>query len=131
MRLLFGVQRYGREVFGGAEAACREVATRLAGRGHDVEVVTSCALSYYDWANHFPEGEQEIEGVKVHRLPVRRPRDHELFNGLQLRMFHPQRWMAGYLQREWIREQGPWVPDLSAWLADHARAFDVAIFFTY
>lgn len=131
MKLLFALQRYGHEVFGGAEAACRGVATRLAARGHDVEVVTSCALSYYDWTNYYPEGETMIDGVKVHRLSVRRPRDHELFDRMQVRLFQPQRWMAGYLQREWIREQGPWLPQLPEWLADHSPRFDIAIFFTY
>ncbi len=131
MKLLFGVQRYGHEVFGGAEAACREVATRLATRGHEVEVVTSCALSYYDWTDHFPEGETTVDGVRVHRLSVRRPRDHELFDRMQIRLFHPQRWMAGYLQREWIREQGPWLPQLPAWMAENSPSFDAAIFFTY
>jgi hypothetical protein len=41
VRLLFVVQRYGPEVFGGAEVFSREFATRMAGRGHDVDVVTS------------------------------------------------------------------------------------------
>ncbi|MDP9325311.1 MAG: glycosyltransferase family 4 protein [Candidatus Dormibacteraeota bacterium] len=131
MKLLFAVQRYGREVFGGSEAACREVATRLAARGHEVEVVTSCALSYYDWTNHFPAGESIIDGVKVHRLPVPRPRDHDMFDRLQVRLFQPQRWMAGYLQREWVREQGPWLPQLPQWFAEHAPGFDVTVFFTY
>jgi glycosyltransferase involved in cell wall biosynthesis len=131
VKLLFAVQRYGREVFGGAEAACREVATRLAGRGHEVEVVTSCALSYFDWANHFPEGEAIVEGVKVHRLPVPRPRDHVLFDHLQRRMFLAERWVAPYIQREWLRQQGPWLPQLAGWLEDHSPDFDVAIFFTY
>ena len=54
--LLFVIQRYGREVAGGAELLGREFATRLAARGHRVEVVTSCALSYVDWANHYPAG---------------------------------------------------------------------------
>ena len=43
MRLLFVVQRYGADALGGAERHCREFATLLAARGHQVEVATSCA----------------------------------------------------------------------------------------
>jgi hypothetical protein len=46
----------------------------MAARGHDIEVATTCATSYVDWANEFPPGSEEIAGVAVHRFPVRRPR---------------------------------------------------------
>ena len=39
MRILSVVQRYGDEVAGGAERHCRELATRLAARGHEVDVL--------------------------------------------------------------------------------------------
>ena len=86
MHLLFVVQRYGVEVFGGAEQATRMYASRMAARGHDVEVLTSCAVSYVDWADHFPPGTSELEGVTVHRLPVVAPRDDELFGPLNGRV---------------------------------------------
>ncbi|MEO7442028.1 MAG: hypothetical protein ABIW46_00680, partial [Acidimicrobiales bacterium] len=66
MKLLFVVQRYGKQVAGGAELCCRHYATRLAARGHDVEVLTTCALSYVDWANALPSGTEVIDGVTVH-----------------------------------------------------------------
>ena len=90
-RLLFVVQRYGREVAGGAELLCREFATRLAARGHSVEVVTSCALNYVDWANHYPAGTAELDGVTVHRLPVAHQRDDRLFEALNTRVVWGQR----------------------------------------
>ncbi len=79
MRLLFVVQRYGAEVAGGSETFCRSFATRLAGRGHVVEVLTSCATSYLDWADVYAPGTETLDGVRVHRLPVARTRqDHSL-----------------------------------------------------
>jgi hypothetical protein len=54
MNICFVVQRYGPDIAGGAEAACRSLATRLAERGEHVEVLTSCALSYVDRANPMP-----------------------------------------------------------------------------
>lgn len=130
MRLLFVVQRYGADVFGGAEAACRQVAARLAARGHEVHVVTSCAVSYVDWANVYDEGTSDLEGVAVHRLPVERPRDNELFGPLHGRVINSQLTPL-YLQREWMRQQGPDLPGLAAWLTANAGGFDVVSFFTY
>ena len=45
MRICYVVQRYGRMIAGGAEQHCREMAERMAARGHDVEVATTCATS--------------------------------------------------------------------------------------
>ena len=85
-RLLYVIQRYGREVAGGAELHCREFATRMAARGHDVEVVTSCAVNYVDWANEYPAGESTVDGVRIMRFPVARARDNHLFSALNPRV---------------------------------------------
>ena len=131
MRLLFVVQRYGPEVAGGAEAGCRELATRLAGRGHEVDVLTSRATSYVDWANAYPEGSTVEDGVTVHRLSVDHPRDPRFFGPLNGRVA----WSSGhsplFLQREWMRAQGPSLPALVPWLEANAAGFDVAVFVTY
>ena len=60
MRLLYSVQRYGPEIIGGSEAACRSFAEQLAARGHQVEVVTSCARAYTDWANEYEPGRAQV-----------------------------------------------------------------------
>lgn len=131
MRLLYVVQRYGHEVAGGAELHCRQFATRLAGRGHEVEVLTSCAVSYVDWANEYAPGTTDVDGVAVHRLPVSRQRDDESFGTLNARTVWGRKPVPLHLQREWMRMQGPYLPDVQPWLTDHARDYDVVIFFTY
>ena len=131
MRLLYVVQRYGREVAGGAELHCRQFATHLATRGHDVHALTSCAISYVDWANEYEPGQDEVDGVTVHRLPVAAPRNHELFDSLNARVVWGYKPVPNHLQREWMRMQGPFVPGLQPWLAERARDYDVVIFFTY
>ncbi len=131
MRLLFVVQRYGREVAGGAELHCRELATRLAHRGHEVEVLTSCAISYVDWANAYSSGTESFDEVTVHRLPVAAPRDERRFTPLNHRVVGGHKPVPLYLQREWMRLQGPYLPDLASWLGRHAGCFEVVIFFTY
>ena len=67
MKLAFVPPRFGPGVLGGSEALMREAALGLAARGHDVEVVTTCALDHYSWANVLAEGTREENGVLVRR----------------------------------------------------------------
>lgn len=131
MRVLMVVQRYGREVAGGAELACRLMATRLAARGHDVHALTSRARSYVDWADHYPEGDDAVDGVTVHRLGVDRPRDDRRFGELNRRAAYGHHPVALPLQHEWMRQQGPSLPGLRPWLAAEAAGFDAVVFWTY
>jgi glycosyltransferase involved in cell wall biosynthesis len=131
MRILFVVQRYGRDVPGGAESLCRDLATRLAARGNDVHVATTCARSYADWADEYEPGLAEIDGVSVHRFRVARPRDSAQFDDVSARMTVGAEPIALELQEEWMRLQGPWTPTLVEWLDGHGETFDVAVFVTY
>ena len=131
MRLLFVVQRYGEDVAGGAERACREYASHLASRGHEVSVATSRARSYVDWADEYPDGTTEIDGVAVRRFSVARPRDGDGFAHLNARVLTAPHDVAPLLQREWLRFQGPELPELAPWLRKSAHEFDAVICFTY
>lgn len=131
LRLLFVVQRYGSDVRGGAEQAARTVAERLAARGHMVELVTTTAHSYVDWSGDVPPGTARIADVVVHRLAVEPKRDAEVFARLHHRLMAAVPPVSTALEREWLRAQGPSVPDLEPWLDEHAARFDVAVFFTY
>jgi len=131
LRILFVVQRYGRDVPGGAELLCRELATRLAARGHDVHVATTCARSYADWADEYEPGLSTVDGVSVHRFPVARRRDPAQFADVAARVTVGTEPVALELQEEWMRLQGPWVPALVEWLDGHCEEFDVAVFVTY
>lgn len=131
MKLLFVVQAYGEEVFGGAESHCRMVAERLAGRGHNVEVLTSCATSYYDWADVYEPGQSSLNGVTVNRLRVKAPRNHRLFGPLSGRVLSGHKPVPFFMQKLWLQEQGPELPELPEFLWDRALEFDAIIFFTY
>jgi glycosyltransferase involved in cell wall biosynthesis len=64
---------FGRELKGGAEQHAWQIASRLAERGHEVEVLTTCCRSHQDdWeTNHFaPGARREAEGMLVRRFPV-------------------------------------------------------------
>lgn len=131
MRILYVVQRYGEDIVGGSEAACRQFAEHLASAGHDVTVVTSCARSYVTWEDSYPEGESILNGVRLVRLPVIGPRVPEHYG--------PQdQWMMsgigspGMWEHErWARLMGPNIAGLRSWLIKHVSHFDVAVFMTY
>ncbi|MGH9054427.1 MAG: glycosyltransferase family 4 protein, partial [Acidimicrobiales bacterium] len=131
MRLLFVVARYASDVTGGAERHCRQFATRLAGTGHDVEVLTSRAASSTSWANHYPAGSSRQEGVTVHRLPTPGPRDEAYFDALSWRVLWSGRAAPPPIAEAWVRAQGPLLADLVPWLVERAATFDVVVFFTY
>lgn len=81
MKLALVIPWFGRELKGGAEQQAWQIATRLASRGHAVEVLTTCCRSHQDdWAtNHLPSGlTREPEGFAVRRFPVD-PRDRAAF----------------------------------------------------
>ena len=121
-------QRYGLEVNGGAEFLCRWVA-ELMNEVWDVQVLTTCALDYMTWANHYPEGEGRIDGISVRRFPVSKPRDVAEFNRLCEHVF----WNAHSYQEEidWMNAQGPNCPDLIRFIQTNKDGFDAFIFFTY
>jgi len=66
--LVFVSPRFGREILGGAEFVVREMALGLLGRGWDVEVLTTCAINPYTWANELPPGEKVEDGILVRRF---------------------------------------------------------------
>ena len=131
MKLLFVCQRYGPEVAGGAEAYCRQMATILADRGHQVDALTSCATSYVDWANVYEPGTTELDGVTVHRLPVAGARQDRYFGPLNARVVWGRKPVPLYLQKEWMRQQGPFTPDIERWMLARASSYDVVVFVTY
>jgi glycosyltransferase involved in cell wall biosynthesis len=126
-RLAVVVQRYGAEVGGGAELLARQVAERLS-RGHDLEVLTTCALDYVTWADHYPAGPGVVNGVRVLRFPVPVPRDLHQFHPAHARVVAGDRGPAA--QRSFLAEQGPYAPGLSRHVRDHAGAYDAVVFFT-
>lgn len=123
------VPRYGAEVGGGAETLARLYAHRLAGHA-EVTVLTTCALEYRTWADHFPAGESMDGPVRVLRFPVPEPRDGGDFDALSTRLFGG-RSGGPDAEREWMRAQGPNSPALLEHLADEGGSYDAVLFVPY
>lgn len=131
MKILYVVQRYGDKIVGGSEAACRAFAEQLVTRGHEVEVLTSCAHSYVDWADEYPAGVQNINGVIVHRLPVVEPRSADLFGPIHDHLMRNLKSSFYSEQKRWAKLMGPDLDGQRTWLFHNSRRFDVIIFMTY
>lgn len=63
---------FGAELIGGAEQQAFQVATRLAARGHRIEVLTTCSRSFQsDWSsNYHAPGASAEHGLTIHRFPL-------------------------------------------------------------
>ncbi len=128
MKLAFVPPRFGPGVLGGSEAVSREAALGLAARGHDVEVITTCAVDHYSWANELPEGTSEENGVLVRRFPVlRHPSRSALAAQLSVQ--------AGRVPD--LDHQVSWLgfqfgsPALFEYLLRHGQRYDAVIFSPY
>jgi glycosyltransferase involved in cell wall biosynthesis len=143
MRLAFVVQRYGLDIAGGAEYHCRLIAEHLA-RHAQVTVLTTCARDYVTWANHYPRGEEIVNGVPVIRFPVDAPRDTERFARLTASLFgESARVVPGQVDvtaatraseadaLTWLDEQGPRCRLLVEHLSLHESDYDFVLFFSY
>jgi glycosyltransferase involved in cell wall biosynthesis len=127
-RVALVVQRYGVEVNGGAEALARRVAELLAPRV-DLTVLTTRALDYLTWRDDYPPGPTEVNGVRVLRFDVPRPRDLEEFEHVSAAAYAAPKDLA--LGRKWVRSQGPHAPDLLAHLEQEGERYDAVAFVTY
>ncbi len=127
-RVAFVVQRYGLEVSGGAELHARLVAERMK-KYWEIEVLTSCALDYITWRNHYKEGLEEINGIRVRRFPVKKERDIERFGKIQDKIFGKEHRIEDEL--EWVKENGPYYPQLIDWIGKNEQEFDFFVFFSY
>lgn len=90
MRLAVVTPWFGDTLRGGAEQQSRQIALRLAARGHDVEVLTTCARSFADdWSENFYEPGVEAGGaLNVRRFPLD-ARDARRFDEANARLLAP------------------------------------------
>ena len=122
-------QRYGLEVNGGSELYSRQIAERLAAK-YEVEVLTSCALEYERWSNHYREGVETINNVTVRRFRTDHERKQAIFSALNREM-HLNENATEEQSEHWIDEMGPYCPSLIEYIKENQGKYRVFIVVTY
>ena len=97
----------------------------------NIEILTTCALDYLTWQDHYLPGVAEVSGIKVRRFHVAQQRDIEAFNRLGEKIYPRLKEASIEEQEEWMEAQGPSSPDLFAYVKKYKQEYDVFIFFTY
>lgn len=128
MKVAFVCQRYGLEISGGAELHCRWIAEHMK-KHWQVEVLTTRAVDYITWANHYPEGEEMVNGIPVKRFSVSRTRDPVRFGRIQAFILENEHSEKDELN--WLDEEGPFSPALLEYIKDHQHDYDYFVFFSY
>ena len=145
------VQRYGRQVNGGAEVLARMVAEKLALK-YDITVLTSRALDYHFWEPELPEGESVENGVKIirfdHKPKATAKKVHRLNRQYRGRLLYqkfyrfigePSWYLKLFPTAEigeqdgilWVENQGPATYGLIEYLKENQKDYDAFIFVTY
>jgi glycosyltransferase involved in cell wall biosynthesis len=139
LRLAIVTPWFGEDLKGGAEQLAWQLATRLAVRGHAVDVLTTCSRAFAsDWSHdHYAPGAYELRGCRVHRFALD-DRDAGAFDGANAVMLGVPReeLRAGAMPVEpavahtffdnMIRSQA-----LVAYLEEHRRRWRGVIFLPY
>lgn len=124
-------QRYGIEVNGGSELYTRQLAEKLA-EYYEVDVITTKALDYSLWENHYKNDRETINGVNVLRFDVERLRapDFPQYSDDYLDELDVGR-PSLFSELEFFDKQGPYCPQAIEYIRNSKDKYDVFIFVTY
>lgn len=128
-RIAFVTPRYGEGVVGGSEAVMAEAARGLAERGHDVEILTTCARNHFSWENEFDAGSFLDAGMTVHRFPTVSSGRHLLTRELELKVQRGEH-LSSAEEVAWVNGRLR-VPDLYLRLLATAAAYDAVVLSPY
>ncbi len=124
LRIAFVLPRYARGLFGGAEMHAGALADKLAEIGHEVEMLTTCAVDHFTWKNELPPGVEQIGRLLVRRFPAD-ARDHGIFQEFE-RAIDDGLPLTPQEEELWLRNQVSSF-EMEDYLSEHAESYDVII----
>ena len=129
VRLAFVSPRYGTGVVGGAEAHLRELAEGLAGRGHEVSVLTTGALDTDTWQNELAPGVTVESGVEVRRFEALPRADHARRDDLDHRVLGGGP-LSASVELAWVASRYE-APDLAHHVEREAGRYEAIVYAPY
>jgi glycosyltransferase involved in cell wall biosynthesis len=140
LKLAIVIPWFGRDLKGGAEQQAWQIASRLAKRGHSIDVLTTCCRSHQDdWSsNHLAPGHSEMpEGFTIRRFAVDR-RNRAAFDAVCSNLLRqaPDALKPGvppvsYAEAQIFVDELIKSQALQAFLEEKRQAYDAFIFLPY
>lgn len=128
-KICFVVQRYGKEICGGAEAHCKQYVDRLKS-SYDITVLTSRSINYDTWENEYSKGPCKVDGVAVIRFSAIKRRSHEYTKTITPPVYddpyHDMETAA-----KWLKSIGPECPDMIRYVIENRDKFELFVFIGY
>lgn len=130
MKIAIVVPRFGEGISGGAEKHAMDYALLLSEK-HQVDVLTTTAVDYFSWNNHYKEGVEVYKKINIYRFQVDKKRNIRSFNKLLNRFYQKPKNLTESEFHSYLNMQGPVSSGLLNFIErDHSK-YNVFIFFTY
>lgn len=139
LNLALVIPWFGKNLKGGAEQLAYQVAVRLARRGLDVSVLTTCSGDFYsDWSvNHHKPGEYEEDGVRILRFQLKK-RNTSRFDKINkhLLSLKEEELVPGISplspkDEKLYMEENIHSPEMMNFIQEHHKEFDAFLFIPY
>lgn len=129
-KILIITARFLENASGGAEKLAHDYASILS-ESNDVTVCTSCAKDYVSWKNEFAKGQNLENQIRIIRFPVNQTRNMVKMNRILNQCLEKGDSVSEKEQFEFLKEQGPYCPDLVDYITKEQNHFDLAILIGY
>lgn len=129
-KILMITARFLEHASGGAEKLAYDYASILS-ESNDVTVCTSCAKDYVSWKNEFSKGETKENSIRILRFSVSQTRNIVRMNRILNQCLEKGDSVSDKEQFEFLKEQGPFCPDLVNYVTKEQHNYDIAILIGY
>lgn len=129
-KILIITARFLQNASGGAEKLAYDYASILS-ESNEVTVCTSCAKDYVSWKNEFPKGQHIENQIRMIRFPVKQTRNMDKMNRLLNQCLEKGDSVSEKEQFDFLKEQGPYCPDLVDYVTKEQKLFDLVILIGY